>query len=74
MQNRAARKQHFSNYDSDADILLERINWKKLDTQRKIQKTVMAHKSLNGLAPDYLSHIFVDCSTIGNYTLRDTEG
>ena len=34
----------------------------------------MVHKSLNGLAPDYVSPIFVNRSTVGNYSLRDTEG
>ena len=34
----------------------------------------MVYKSLNGLAPDYLSEIFVDRSSIANYSLRDTSG
>ena len=34
----------------------------------------MVHKSLNGLAPDYLAEMFVDRSNITNYTLRDTSG
>ena len=32
----------------------------------------MVYKSLNGLAPDYLSNMFVDRSSITNYALRDT--
>ena len=34
----------------------------------------MVYKSVNGLAPDYLSEMFVDRSNITNYTLRDTIG
>ena len=34
----------------------------------------MVYKSLNGLAPDYLSEMYVDRSRITNYTLRDTSG
>ena len=46
---------------------------KKLETQRKIQKAVMVHKSLYGLAPDYLRSMFVKRSIVTNYSLRDTE-
>jgi hypothetical protein len=33
----------------------------------------MVHKSLNGPAPDYLQSIFVNRSSVANYSLRDTE-
>ena len=32
----------------------------------------MVYKCLNDLAPDYLSEMFVDRSSITNYALRDT--
>jgi hypothetical protein len=32
----------------------------------------MVYKSLNGFVPDYLTEIFVDRSSVTNYTLRDT--
>ena len=44
-QNRAARIITFSSYDVNADVVLANIDWKKLETQRKIQKAVMVHKS-----------------------------
>jgi hypothetical protein len=50
LQNRAARILTFSSYDANADALLESIGWKKLQSQRKIQKAVMVHKSLHGPA------------------------
>ena len=60
--------------NANADVLLASINWKKLETQRKIQKGVMVHKSLYGLAPDYWRSMFVNRSIVANYSLRDTEG
>ena len=33
----------------------------------------MVHKSLHGLAPDYLCSMFTDRNSITRYTLRDTE-
>ena len=71
LQNRAARVLTFSTYDTNADHL---YGWKNLASQRKIAKTIMVYKSLNGLAPDYLAEMFIDRSNITNYTLRDTSG
>ena len=74
LQNRAARVLTFSTYDTNADHLFEILGWKNLASQRKIAKTIMVYKSLNGLAPDYLAELFIDRSNITNYTLRDTSG
>ena len=73
-QNRAARILPYSNYDVNADNLIQKLGWIKLDSQRTIHKAVMVFKSLNGLTPDYLSSKFVDRSSVSNYSLRDTEG
>ena len=73
-QNRAARILTNSNYDANADNLIKKLGWIKLDSQRTIHKAVMVYKSLNGLTPDYLSSKFVDRSSVSNYSLRDTEG
>ena len=48
-----------SNYDADASILLNDLRWQNLETQRQIQKAVMMYKSLNCLAPDYMSSKFI---------------
>ena len=45
-----------------------------IHSQRSIHMAVMIYKSLNGLAPDYLSAKFLDRSSVCNYSLRDTEG
>ena len=34
----------------------------------------MVHKSLNGLAPDYLCSTFADRGSVSTYSLRDSEG
>ena len=74
LQNRAARVLKFSSYDTSADPLIRQLGWNKLDNQRKFHKAVMVHKSLHGLAPDYLCSMFTDRSSITSYSLRDTEG
>lgn len=74
LQNRAARVLTSSNYDTNAEYLFEKLGWKNLAFQRRIAKAIMMYKSLNGLAPDYLSEMFVDRSRVTNYTLRDTSG
>ena len=51
LQNRAARVLTFSGYDINADVLIDRLGWRKLSSQRQFQKAVMVYKSLNGLAP-----------------------
>jgi hypothetical protein len=63
-----------SSYDTNADLLIKRLGWRKLDSQRKFEKAVMVYKSLNGLPPVYLSPLFNHRSSVTNYILRDTEG
>ena len=59
IQNRAARALTFSSYDAKASQLFQNLNWKNLSTQHDIQKALMVFKSLNGLAPEYLSSKFI---------------
>ncbi|XP_028412379.1 uncharacterized protein LOC114535622 [Dendronephthya gigantea] len=72
LQNRAARVLTFSSYDTNADILLDRLGWKKLSSQRQFQKAVMVYKSLNGLAPQYMGSMFVNRDSVNPYSLRNT--
>ena len=74
LQNRAARVLTNSDYDADASILLNDLGWQNLETQRQIHKAVMVYKSLNCLAPNYMSSKFILRSDIFNsYNLRDSE-
>jgi len=71
LQNRAACIITFSSYDTSADPLFERLNWKLLDTQRQIQVATMVCKSIHGLAPDYLGSLFTKFDP--PYNLRNSE-
>ena len=72
LQSRAARALTFSKYDADASQLFENLNWKNLSTQRDIHKASLVFKSLNGLAPEYLSSKFIGRSNTTPYTFRDS--
>ncbi len=54
LQNRSARVLTFSDYDTNADGLLQDLGWENLETQRQIHQAIMVYKSINGLAPEYL--------------------
>jgi len=41
LQNRAARVLTFSSYDTNADVLIDKLGWKKLSSQRQFQKAVI---------------------------------
>lgn len=70
LQNRAARVLTYSNYDADADNILENLGWKNLTCQRQIQRATIVYKSLHGLVPEYLCSRFVSRDT--KYSLRDS--
>ena len=53
LQNRAMRVLTFSNFDADANSLLEKLGWDDLNQQRQFQKALMVFKSLNNLAAEY---------------------
>ena len=61
----------FSSFNADADTLIEKLGWKKLNSQRQMHRAIMVYKSLNGIAPQYLRDKFVDRNNISNYSLRD---
>ena len=73
LQNRAARILTYSSFDANADTLIEKLGWKKVNSQRQMHKAIMVYKSLNGLAPQYLRDKFVHRNNISNYSLRDAE-
>ena len=74
LQNRAAQVFKNSNYDADASILLNDLGWQNLETQRQIHRAVMVYKSMNYLAPDYMTSKFILHSDLFNsHNLRDFE-
>ena len=60
LQNRAARVLTFFSYNTNADVLIDKLGWNKLTPQRQFKKAVMVCKSLNGLAPGYMHSMFAN--------------
>ena len=58
LQNRAARILTYSNYDANADNLIKKLGWIKLDSQRTIHKAVI-RKYLDENSTEMLVHAFV---------------
>ena len=72
LQNRAARILTFSSYDTNVEDLFSKLGWRKLSSQREMQKAIMVFKSLNGLTPEYLSELLVSRSDVTEYLVRDS--
>ena len=73
LQNRAARVLTSSTFDTSTEYFFQVLSWRKLESQRQIQKACMVYKSLNGLAPGYLRSRFVERSAVTDYSLRNTK-
>ena len=73
LQNRAARVLTSSTFDTRTEYLFQVLSWRKLESQRQIQKACMVYKSLNGLAPVYLRSRFVERSAVTDYSLHNTK-
>ena len=54
LQNRAARIITRDSYDVRSKDILQKLNWSDLQRRRKIQKSILMYKVLNGHAPTYL--------------------
>ena len=54
-QNRAARIVTNSSYDSSASALIKTLNWPTVADMIKVETACMVYKSINDLAPDYMS-------------------
>ena len=74
LQNRAVRVLTHSSYDADANQLFKELGWDNLEIRRQKLKAEMVYKSVNGLAPNYLSSKFIQRSdVITSYNLRDSD-
>ena len=73
LQNRAARILMSAGYDSNLDDLFRALGWRKLYHQRLDKKSIMMHKTLNGMTPEYLRSSFVFRDNLNSYHLRNTE-
>ena len=72
LQNRAARIVTNSNYDSSASALIKSLNWPTVADMIKIETACMVYKSINDLAPDYLSKMVTKNLTYSMKNLRNT--
>ena len=73
LQNRAARIVTRSNFDSSAKPLIHNLKWPTISDIIRSETATIMYKSLNGLAPKYLSKRFVKNSTRNIRQLRNTE-
>ena len=74
LQNRAIRVLTHSSYNADANQLLKELGWDNLETRRQKLEAEMAYKSLNSLAPNYLSSKFIQRSDmLTSYNLRNSD-
>ena len=72
LQNRAARIVTNSSYDSSASALIKTLNWPTVADMIKVETACMVYKSINDLAPDYLSEMFTKNSAYSRKNLRNT--
>ena len=73
LQNRAARIVTNSSFrDSTAD-LIKRLGWPTISDIILCETAIIMYKSNNGLAPEYLSELFVQNSALTTMRLRNTK-
>ena len=73
LQNRAARIVTNSSYDAPAGALIQQLKWPNIAEIIKRETATIVYKSLNGLAPTYLSNIFSKNSSRRTVKLRNSE-
>ena len=61
-----------SSYDSSASALIKTLNWPTVADMIKVETACMVYKSINDLAPDYLSEMFTKNSAYSRKNLRNT--
>ena len=71
LQNRAVRVITRSNYDINANSVLDRLSWDDLSTRRKKLKAVLMFLTIKGPAPPYLQNLYTFRNT--NYNMRNAE-
>ena len=52
---------------------IERLGGQNLDSQRKYHTVFMVYRSINVLAPEYLSKLLANSNSVTSYSLGDTE-
>lgn len=73
LQNRAARIITNSSYDAPAEALIKELKWPTARDMIRTETATIVFKSINNLAPDYLSHLFIRNSDRNIINLRNAE-
>ena len=74
LQNRAARIVSGSPYDAPSVPLRKELGWLSIKEMIVKETSTMVYKSLNDLAPQYLSDLFVRLSDFQTRELRNSKG
>ena len=72
LQKAAARIILNATYDDRSDDLFKTLNWSPLEKRLKCKRMTMLYKSLNGLAPQYLTDMFRHTNDVHYHSLRST--
>ena len=73
LQNRAAKIVTNSSFDTPSRTLIERLGWRNIEQLISNESKTVVFKSLNELAPQYLSSLFKRNSQCSTRCLRNTE-
>ena len=73
IQNRAARIVTNSPYDASASPLIQNLGWPTISDLTRKQTATVVYKSLNSLAPAYMTKLFTKYSDDRERNLRSTE-
>ena len=71
-KNRAARIVTNISYDFSASALIKTLIWPTVENMIQVETACMAYKSINDLAPDYLSQMFTKNPACSRKNLRNT--
>ena len=72
LQNRVARLITNSSFDTPGRPLIRELGWKIIDELVSGESVTMVFKSLNGLAPQYMSDLFTRNYICSSHSLRNT--
>ena len=73
LQNRAARIVTCSSYDAPSEPLRKELGWLSVKEMIVKETSTMMYRSINDLAPQYLSDLFVRLSDFHTRVLRNTK-
>ena len=73
LQTRAARIVTSSSYDAPTEALIKEVNWPTMKDMIRSETATVVHRSVNYIAPDYLSYLFIRNSNRNIISLRNAD-